>query len=52
LVDERYVTVAGRWTYPYRAIDQHSQVIDIRLFVERDLAAERGVLQPGTRLGR
>ena len=27
--DETYVKVAGRWTYLYRAIDQHGQVIDI-----------------------
>jgi transposase-like protein len=24
-VDETYVKVAGRWTYLYRAIDQHGQ---------------------------
>jgi transposase, IS6 family len=28
-VDETYVKVAGRWTYLYRAIDQHGQVIDV-----------------------
>jgi hypothetical protein len=33
--------VAGRWTYLYRAIDQHSQVIDVLLSVRRDLAAAR-----------
>jgi IS6 family transposase len=38
-VDETYVKVAGRWTYLYRAIDQHGQVIDIMLSVRRDLAA-------------
>jgi transposase-like protein len=27
-VDETYVKVAGRWTYLYRAIDQHGQVIE------------------------
>lgn len=26
-VDETYVKVAGRWTYLYRAVDQHGQVI-------------------------
>ena len=26
LVDETYVRVAGRWTFLYRAIDQHGQV--------------------------
>src|ERR1035438_4277622 len=29
--DETYVKVAGRWTYLYRAIDQHGQVIDVLL---------------------
>ena len=27
-VDETYVKVAGRWTYLYRAIDQHGRVIE------------------------
>jgi transposase, IS6 family len=40
-VDETYVKVAGRWTYLYRAIDQHGQVIDVLLSVRRDLAAAR-----------
>ena len=40
-VDETYVRVAGRWTYLYRAIDQHGQVIDVLLSVRRDLAAAR-----------
>jgi len=39
--DETYVKVAGRWTYLYRAIDQHGQVIDVLLSVRRDLAAAR-----------
>jgi IS6 family transposase len=30
-VDEAYVEVAGRWTYLYRAIDRHRQVIDVRV---------------------
>ena len=25
-IDETYVKVAGRWTYLYRAVDQHGQV--------------------------
>jgi len=29
LLDETYVKVTGRWTYLYRAIDQHGQVIDV-----------------------
>jgi IS6 family transposase len=35
-VDETYVKVAGRWTYLYRAIDQHGQVIDVLLSRHRD----------------
>ena len=38
---ETYVKVAGRWTYLYRAIDQHGQVIDVLLSIWRDLAAAR-----------
>ena len=41
LADETYVKVAGRWTYLYRAIDQHGQVIDVLLSARRDLAAAR-----------
>ena len=37
-VDETYVKVAGRWTYLYRAIDQHGQVIDV-LVSERSRAS-------------
>ena len=33
--------VSGRWTYLYRAIDQHGQVIDVMLSRDRDLAAAR-----------
>ena len=40
-VDETYVRVAGQWTYLYRAVDQHGQVIDVLLSVRRDLAAAR-----------
>ncbi len=39
--DETYVKVASRWTYLYRAIDQHGQVIDVLLSQRRDLAAAR-----------
>jgi transposase-like protein len=38
-VDETYVKVAGQWTYLYRAIDQHGQVIDVWLSRKRDLTA-------------
>src|ERR1700710_852270 len=30
-VDETYVKVAGRWTYLYRGVDQHGQVVDVLL---------------------
>jgi transposase-like protein len=40
-VDETYVKVAGKWTYLYRAVDQHGQVLDVLLSVRRDLAAGR-----------
>jgi transposase-like protein len=36
-----YVKVAGAWTYLYRAVDQHGQVIDVLLSARRDLAAAR-----------
>jgi len=40
-VDETYVKVNGRWTYLYRAVDQHGQVIDVWLSTRRDLTAAR-----------
>jgi transposase-like protein len=40
-VDETYVKVAGRWTYLYRAVDQHGQVIDVLLSERRDGQAAR-----------
>ena len=40
-VDETYVKVAGRWSYLYRAIDQHGQVIDVLVSKRRDGAAAR-----------
>jgi IS6 family transposase len=40
-VDETYLKVAGQWTYLYRAVDQHGQVIDVLLSARRDLAAAR-----------
>jgi transposase-like protein len=35
------VKVGGRWTYLYRAIDQHGQVIDVLLSQSRDGTAAR-----------
>jgi transposase-like protein len=40
-VDETYVKVAGRWTYLYRAVDQHGQVLDVLVSERRDAAAAR-----------
>ena len=45
-IDETYVKVAGRWTYLYRAIDQHGQVIDVLVSKRRDAAAAR-ILRQG-----
>ena len=49
--DETYVKVAGRWTYLYRAIDQHGQVTDVRLSAQRDLAAARRFFTRALRAG-
>ena len=43
--------VAGRWTYLYRAIDQHGQVIDVLLSARRDLAAAREFFTRALRAG-
>jgi IS6 family transposase len=43
--------VAGRWTYLYRAIDQHGQVIDVLLSQRRDLAAARRFFARALRAG-
>src|SRR5438094_6504077 len=40
-VDETYVQVAGRWRYVYRAVDQHSQIIDVYVSARRDTRAAR-----------
>ena len=37
-VDETYVKVAGRWTYLYRGLDQHGQVM---MFCSRSAATAR-----------
>jgi len=33
--------ISGRWTYQYRAIDQHGQVIDVLLAERRNAHAAR-----------
>jgi IS6 family transposase len=49
--DETYVKVAGKWTYLYRAVDQHGQVIDVLLSTRRDLAAARRFFTQALRAG-
>jgi transposase, IS6 family len=50
-IDETYVKVAGRWTYLYRAVDQHGQVIDVLVTKRRDAAAAREFFTRALRLG-
>ena len=50
-VDETYVKVARQWTYLYRAVDQHGQVIDVLLAARRDLAAARRFFTRALRAG-
>ena len=40
-VDETYIKVKGRWTYPYRAVDSRGKTIDVLLSGKRDAAAAR-----------
>ena len=49
--DETYVKVAGKWTYLYRAVDQHGQVIDVLLSARRDLAVARRFFTQALRAG-
>jgi hypothetical protein len=51
-VDETYVKVAGRWTYLYRAIDQHGQVIDVLISERRDGAVARAFFTRAISLAR
>jgi transposase, IS6 family len=50
-VDETYLKVAGTWTYLYRAVDQHGQVIDVLLSTRRDPAAARRFFARALRAG-
>ncbi len=50
-VNETYVKVAGRWSYLYRAVDQHGQVIDVLVSTGRDAAAARESFARARRLG-
>jgi len=40
-VDETYVKVSGDWSYVYRAVDQHGQVIDVYVSRRRDIGSAR-----------
>jgi transposase, IS6 family len=48
---ETYLKVAGQWTYPYRAVDQHGQVTGVLLPARRDLAAARRFFARALRAG-
>jgi transposase-like protein len=50
-VDETYLKVAGKWTYLYRAVDQHGQVIEVLVSAKRDLAAARRFFGRALRIG-
>jgi transposase, IS6 family len=50
-VDKTYLKVAGKWTYLYRAVDQHGQVIGVLLSARRDPAAARRFLTRAVRAG-
>jgi transposase, IS6 family len=45
------VKVAGRWTYLYRAVDQHGQVIDVLVCERRDAAAVRAFFARALKCG-
>ena len=45
------VKVSGQWAYLYRAVNQHSQVIDVLLSIRRDLAAVRRSFTRAMRAG-
>ena len=42
--DQTDLKVAGRWRHPYRAVDQHGQVIDVPVSARGDVAAARRFL--------
>jgi IS6 family transposase len=50
-VDGTCVKVAGRWTYLYRAVDQHGQVIDVLLSARRDRGSARMLFTGTLRAG-
>jgi transposase-like protein len=40
-VDETYIRVKGRWTYPYRAVDRQGLTVDFLLSERRDIATAK-----------
>jgi IS6 family transposase len=52
LLDETHVKVAGRWTFLYRAVDQHGQVIDVLVCERHDGAAARAFFASALAPGR
>jgi len=48
-VDETYVRVHGQWSYLYRAVDEHGQVVDILLREHRDLASAEAFFEQAIR---
>jgi transposase-like protein len=51
-VDESYVKVAGRWSYLYRAVDRHGQVIDVFVSERRGGPAARAFFRRALKFGR
>ncbi len=44
-IDETYIKVRGRWTYLYRAIDNHGDTVEFWFSERRDLIAARRFLR-------
>ncbi len=44
-VDETYIRLNGRWTYVYRAIDQHGQVVDTYFSQRRNAKAAQAFFE-------
>ena len=40
-IDETYAKVSGVWSYVYRAVDQHGQVIEVYVSRRRDIGSAR-----------
>jgi IS6 family transposase len=49
-VDETYISVAGIWTYLYRAVDSSGATIDFWLSAQRDAAAAKVFFQRALRV--